>query len=174
MQELKYTTIEDIKEFLKTLDYTWDGKKSIAEKEQPAKIEDFQYNVCLIVKNNKTNEYKLLRVAATDDYFHIVKDNPKMKYDIINHSLAWQVFMINRKPEDYAQFIYKKAKEEKQKLEKVYDNDINLLKKRAEFLAYQKSLKIASFNTTILNAEHKLNKNNKQNNKNLENDSLNI
>lgn len=158
MQELKYTTLEDIKDFLKTLNYQWNGKISIAGATQRAHIEHFRYSVCLIVKNIKTNKYKYLSVGLTDDYFHVLKDHPKMKYDIINHSIAWQTFLIHRKSKDYARFIYKKAQQDKKELEKEFDYKINLVKKQTEYLEYQKSLKSSALNTIIYNAECKLNK----------------
>lgn len=156
MENLKYTTLEDVKEFLKTLNYSWNGNVRVCGKTEPAHIEHLRYNACLIVKNLKTNRYKHLVISVTDDYFHIVKDNPEMKYDIINHSIAWQAFMINRKSKDYAKFLYAKTVTEKNKLEKDYNNQINLVMKQAENLRYKKSFEMSKLNTTLFNVETKL------------------
>jgi len=166
MEDLYYTNLEDIKTFLKNLNYEWKGNIVTRYNTKPANIEDFKDANCLIVKELANNQTKSLTVCISDNYFHILKDNPSTKYDIIDYTVAWQAFMIERKPTSYAKKVLKISFLEKQKIENEFDEKVNLIKKQIEKLQYEKNLKSAALNTTIFNANHKLKRNLQQNNAN--------
>ena len=156
MQDLKFVTIEDIKDFLRTLNYNWNEEIKVCGKAQPVHIENFRYSTCLIVKDLTTNKKKDLHICVSDDYFHIVKDNPKIKYDVIDHSLMWQAFMLERKSKNYARFLYQKTIIDQKNLIDKFDTKLGLVQQQTEQLKFEKALKTAALNTTLYNVEQKL------------------
>lgn len=152
MENLKYAKTEDIQKFLKTLGYTWSGN---FPKNLTQSFEDFPYGVSIVVCE-EDNIATGLKLCVSDTSFLIEINNPDKKYDCIDHSLMWQVFMVKRKGKEYAKLIYTKSLKESEETKKEYDNKVSLLIKRAEKLSLERNLKISHANTVMLNAASKL------------------
>ena len=157
MEIFKYTTFEDIDEFLKNLGYNWTGLVKTKEDTLGVPLEeDFRYTIKLNIKDEIDN-FKFLRIAVTDTQFFIENKTLNKKFNFDDYSLQWQSFMINRKDEEYAKFLYPIVNEEKKKKTEMYDIELNLIKKRTEQLKYDHLKEIAKFNTTLVNIETNLN-----------------
>ena len=155
MGNLKYTTLLDIKTFLKTLDYYWLGKVYNEENEKTATISDIKGIITLKVykEHPSKNNAEKLNIFVSDRSFDIID----YKHNTIqDHSVRWQAFMLERKDKDYAKYVYDKCLEEQKEKEEQYNKKINLIKKKEQNLRYQKSLEIAKYNTTLVNATCKL------------------
>ena len=152
MENLKYTKTEDIQKFLNTLGYSWSGKfpKNLSQS-----FDDLPYGVSIVVCE-EDNIATGLKLCVSDTSFLIEINNPNKKYDCVDHSLMWQLFMLKRKGKKYAKLIYTKSLKESEETKKEYDNKVSLLIKRAEKLAFERNLKIAHSNTALLNASSKL------------------
>lgn len=152
MENFKYTKTEDIQKFLKTLGYTWSGNfpKNLAQS-----FEDFPYGVSIVVCE-EDNIATGLKLCVSDTSFLIEINNPYKKYDCIDHSLMWQVFMVKRKGKSYSKMLYEQSVKTNIETKKQYDKQISLLIKRAEKLSSERNLKISHANTVMLNAASKL------------------
>lgn len=160
METLKYTTLEDIDEFLKTFDYTWTGLMKSHALTKIATKQDFQNPIQIEVYDGmfKGDNKKFLGVIVTDTTFFIEDKNLNKKFNYRDHSLHWQTFMIQRKNKDYSKYLYSIIKEEKNKKTKIYNREFNLIKTRTQQLKYEKQKEMTKLNTTLLNLETKLNK----------------
>ncbi len=157
MEIFKYTTFEDIDEFLKTLGYNWTGLVKTKDIIGVPMEQDFEYTIELNIKDEIDN-FKFLCISVTDSSFFIEDKTLNKKFNFQDYSLQWRTFMINRKDKEYSKYIYSIIKEEKNKLIKKYKIELNLIRKRTEQLKYEKQKEMAQFNTTLLNIETKLSK----------------
>lgn len=158
MDILKYTTLDDITAFLKTLDYYWTGKINAGGRERQATIEDFAYGVTLRVHDGFPNPYncKSLTVYVSDLYFHIAKEQPKKKYDVYDHSLRWKTLMMRRKEKEYAKLVYAKAMQDEKNSNNMHTEMLNLLQQKTEKINKDRQLEHSINNTLILNAKQRL------------------
>lgn len=155
METLKYTTLEDIDEFLKIIGYDWSGEILDNNLFKIGLIEDFKNVICLKLKKQDHNEY--LRIYVTDFYFYLEDKSLNKKFNFNDYSTFWQAYMIQKKDAEYANYLYQKALQAKQKAEKAHNEKIKLTQRLLDRLKYEKSLEIAKYNTTIYNAKQKLN-----------------
>ena len=154
MENLKYTKTEDIQKFLKTLGYYWYGN---FPKNSTQSFEDFPNGVYIAVCD-KDNIVSALHLYVSDTSFMIENESSKKKFDCLDHSLMWQVFMVKRKGKKYSKMLYEQSLKTNVDIQQQYDKKISLLVKRAEKLAYERNLKISHANASMLNAATKLSK----------------
>lgn len=155
MQDLKFTTINDIHEFLAKYNYKWNGTIKENNLLKIATIEDFEGTVWLRIQNDNTD---FLGVVVDDTSFFIEDPTLNKKFNFKDMSLLWRTFMIPRKSKAYARFIYTKIKQDQIKIENDYTEKLNLIKKETEKLKFERAKANSFFNTTILNLETKLTK----------------
>ena len=156
MENLKYTKVEDLVEFLKIIGYEWHGEILDNNLFRIGLIEDFQDVICLKLKKQDHDEN--LRADVTDYNFYLEDKSLNQKFNFNDYSTMWQAFMIQNKDEQYANLLYEKTIEAKKEAEKMHNEKIKLTQKLLDHLKYEKSLEIAKYNTTIYNAKQKLKK----------------
>jgi len=158
MNILKYTTLDDIKDFLATFDYKWNGLIKSKALMKIATIEDFNNHVQLEVEDGmfKGDNRKLLGVIVSDTEFFIEDKTLQRMFNYRDHSLRWQTFLIKRKDNDFAKKLYAVILAMKNAEENRFNKEINLVKKQADKLAYEKSLLMSKLNTTLYNIESQL------------------